>query len=102
MTTFQILYWYDIPMQVRAQEGRNRVSRPLPDRFQEAVDRASMAAGLTGTDAYLEQMRWGETQSADASPQEVVDQVILRLETEFKTIAWQATAAALREKLKGE
>ena len=53
MTTYQILFWYDIPVQVRAGGRRERVSVELPARFQAAIDSAAMAAGLTGTDGYL-------------------------------------------------
>ena len=38
MPTYQILYWYEIPTQVRVREGRERVSKPLSPRFMEAVD----------------------------------------------------------------
>ncbi|HET6468542.1 MAG TPA: virulence factor [Geminicoccaceae bacterium] len=37
--------------------GRRRAKRGLSPRFQEAIDRAAMRAGLTGTDAYLEEWR---------------------------------------------
>ena len=43
MTTYQVLYWHDIPLQVRAGGRRDRASIELPIRFQEAVDNAAMA-----------------------------------------------------------
>ncbi|MCB0152130.1 MAG: virulence factor, partial [Caldilineaceae bacterium] len=55
MATYQILYWFDIPVQVKAAIGRNRRTVPLTDRFSEAVDAAAMASGLIGSDAYTEQ-----------------------------------------------
>ena len=39
------------------QGGRARAARELAPRFQEAIDAAAMRAGLTGTDAYLEEWR---------------------------------------------
>ena len=45
MAKYQILYWHDIPLQVKAQVGRTRSSKPLSERFQVAVDNASMEAG---------------------------------------------------------
>ncbi len=98
MTTYQILYWHDIPLQVRAREGRNRVSKPLSDRFQDAVDRASMAAGLTGTDEYLNLMRWSEPVESDLSPDEIAESLVKQLEAAFQIIPWQNTAAALIKK----
>ncbi len=68
MASYQILYWHDIPMQVRVGGRRDRVSIELPARFQEAVDSAAMASKLTGTDAYLEGFVWGEMQERDGTP----------------------------------
>jgi gamma-glutamyl:cysteine ligase YbdK (ATP-grasp superfamily) len=52
-----VVYWRDIPAQVIAKAGRRTARRQLPERFEQAIDRAAMRAGLTGTDAYLEQWR---------------------------------------------
>jgi hypothetical protein len=52
-----ILYWRDIPAQVIVKAGRKAAKRQLPERFEQAIDRAAMRAKLTGTDAYLEQWR---------------------------------------------
>jgi hypothetical protein len=35
MASYQILYWFDIPVQVRASIGRNRRTVPLTNRFVE-------------------------------------------------------------------
>lgn len=71
MATYQIMYWHDIPVQVRAGGRRDRVSIELPQRFQIAVDNAAMAANLTGTDAYLEGFRWDEAQEREGTAEEV-------------------------------
>ena len=52
-----VIYWRDIPAQVKAKAGRNRVSAPLPDRFMVAVDRAATIAGKTTTDEYIAEWR---------------------------------------------
>ena len=52
-----VIYWRDIPAQVKARAGRERVSAPLPDRFMVAVDGAAMVAGKTTTDAYIAEWR---------------------------------------------
>ena len=93
MTTYQIMYWHDIPVQVRAGGRRDRVSVELPPRFQVAVDNAAMAAGLTGTDAYLEGFAWAEPQEREGSPAEVAAAVAAELEAQHATIDWRATAA---------
>jgi len=60
MAEVTIVYWRDIPAQVIAGKGRRGVKRVLPERFEQAIDRAAMKAGLTGTDAYLAEWRRGE------------------------------------------
>jgi Virulence factor len=61
VTRFQILYWQDVPSLVRvlAADGTH-VSHQLPEWFQQEIDRRAMEQGLIGSDAYLEQWRWGE------------------------------------------
>ncbi len=51
------IYWRDIPAQVTGQDGKNRHRIELPQRFQVAIDRAAMAAGMIGTDDYLANWR---------------------------------------------
>ena len=57
MAELTVIWWRDIPAQVTAKQGRARVARELPPRFQEAIDAAAMRAGLIGTDTYLEEWR---------------------------------------------
>ncbi|MGH3651274.1 MAG: virulence factor [Acidimicrobiia bacterium] len=52
-----VIYWRDIPTQIKARAGRNRASAPLPDRFMVAVDRAATIAGKTTTDEYIGEWR---------------------------------------------
>ena len=51
------IYWRDIPAQVTAQQGRNREKALLDARFQHAIDRAAMVAGMDDTDSYVAQWR---------------------------------------------
>lgn len=96
MAHYQILYWYNIPMQVKATVGRHRHTVPLSERFSEAVDAAAMSAGLSASDAYTEQFRWGESQERAGTPEEVAAVVAAELETLYATIDWRATAQELR------
>lgn len=57
MAELIIVFWRDIPAQVMAKKGRNKVKRMLSQRFQEAVDRAAMRAGKGSSDAYLSEWR---------------------------------------------
>lgn len=92
MVQYQVLYWHDIPVQVRARENRERLSKPLSPRFQGAIDNAAMAAGLTGDDAYTDAFQWSEPEDAEGSLEEVVDRVAAELEGKLKVIDWQKTA----------
>jgi hypothetical protein len=98
VATVQILYWYDIPVQVKATAGRERRSMSLSDRFQEAVDRAAMVVGVIDSDDYTELYEWGEPQERDGAPQEAAAAVAAELEAKYDTIDWRATAEALRKR----
>ena len=45
-----VVYWRDIPAQIRAQKGRERHSVQLSMRFQEGIDQAAMYAGKSSSD----------------------------------------------------
>lgn len=60
MASYQVLYWQDIPSQVKAWDDFEEVKVELPPRFAARIDQAAQAQGLTGSDDYLAQWRWGE------------------------------------------
>ena len=97
MTTYQILFWHDIPVQVRAGGRRDRTSIELSARFQEAVDNAAMAASLTGTDAYLSGFEWSAPSERDGDPSEVAAAVAAELDAQYTDIDWRRTATRIRE-----
>lgn len=82
-TQFQIIYWRDIPAQVKARAGRKRVSRPLSDRFQEAIDEAAMRAKVVGSDEYLAEWRSAAWQERDGEPEAVTEAVVAELEAAY-------------------
>ncbi len=53
MPDVTIVYWRDIPAQVIVGKGRRGAKQPLPERFEQAIDRAAMKVGAADTDAYL-------------------------------------------------
>ena len=71
MARVQVLYWQEIPSLVRA----GQVKRPLPDWFQQEIDRVAMEQGLLGSDAYLEQWEWRDLGERDGDPAAVADEV---------------------------
>jgi hypothetical protein len=96
MATYQILYWHDIPVQVRAKDAGGRAGAELPARFQEAIDQAAMAAGLIGSNDYTEAFRWGEQQERAGTAREVADALAAELDAQHPAIDWRATVAGLR------
>jgi hypothetical protein len=83
MATYQIIYWRDIPAQVKARAGRERLSGSLSDRFQEAIDEAAMRAKTTGTDDYLEEWRPSDWQEREGETAAVVEAVLAELEAAY-------------------
>lgn len=57
MAEVTIVYWRDIPAQVIVGKGRRGTKVQLPERFEQAIDRAAMKTGAAGTDAYLADWR---------------------------------------------
>jgi hypothetical protein len=59
MADITIVFWRDIPAQVIAGKGRRGVKKPLPERFEQAIDRCAMKIGARDSDAYLAEWRKG-------------------------------------------
>ena len=96
MAKYQTLYWHDIPVQVRARDGGGRYSHPLSDRFQVAVDKAAMEAGLSGSDAYTDGFRWSAFEEREGPAQDVAAAVVAEIEATYERIDWRRTASALK------
>ncbi len=62
-----LVSWRDIPAQVLLGKGRTAERHALPERFEKAIDRAAMKAGLSGTDGYLAEWRRTEVEVEDAA-----------------------------------
>lgn len=84
MATYQILYWKDIPAQVRVDDGKRRISRQMPQRFENRIDRIAMQEGIVGSEAYLAQWHWSEKQEMPGAPNAVLDTLIQELSGERK------------------
>lgn len=75
MAQITLVYWRDIPAQIIAGKGRRGVKKPLPERFEQAIDRAAMKVGARDSDAYLAEWRKvseGEEPGDDAEAAEAV------------------------------
>jgi cvfA/B/C family virulence factor len=83
MAKYQVLYWQDVPSVVKAfEEDGSELKRELPEWFQQEIDNRAMTQGLTGSDAYLQQWRWGDVQERPGSADDVLNDVTRELEAE--------------------
>jgi hypothetical protein len=80
MATYRILYWQDVPSQIRAEDEHGDVSLALPPRFMERIDALAASLGLTGSDDYLAQWHWSDDEERDGTAQEVADAICRELE----------------------
>jgi len=83
MVDVTIVYWRDIPAQVIVGKGRRGAKRPLPERFEQAIDRAAMKVGAGDTDAYLAEWRKAAPYSMEGDATEVADAEAARLDAEY-------------------
>ncbi len=102
MTSYQVLFWHNIPLQVRAKEGRERASKALTARFQNAVDNASMQANMTESDAYLSLLHWDSPIEGEGNPEELASRVAAELEEKYKKIDWRKSVEELRQLKRSE
>jgi cobalamin-dependent methionine synthase I len=80
---FQILYWQDIPSQIKAWDDFNEIKVELPQRFAVRIDSLAQSKGLTSTDDFLSQWQWSEDEERDGTAEEVAQAVRLELEAKF-------------------
>ncbi len=84
MPDVTIVYWRDIPAQVIVGKGRRGFKVQLPERFEQAIDRAAMKTGAAGTDDYLAEWRKAAPYPVDGDSDESVARAeATRLDTEY-------------------
>jgi len=84
MAHYQILYWQDIPSQVKAWDDFDEIKKELSQEFIVRIDTAAKEQGLTSEDDYLSQWKWGDKLEREGIPEEVVESVKNELEANFK------------------
>lgn len=85
MPDVTIVYWRDIPAQVIVGKGRRGAKAPLPERFEQAIDRAAMKIGASDTDAYLAEWRKAAPFAVEGDPTEIAAAEATRIDTEYTT-----------------
>ncbi|MDA7448863.1 virulence factor [Planktomarina temperata] len=78
-----VVYWRDIPAQVIVGKGRKASKVQLPERFEQAIDRAAMKVGAEDTDTYLAEWRKAEPYVVDGDQAEVAQSEAARLDADY-------------------
>ena len=80
MAFYQILYWQDIPSQIKAWDEMDETRVELAPQFMARIDEAAQAQKLTGSDDYLAQWKWGDEQERPGTAAEVAESIKKELE----------------------
>jgi hypothetical protein len=81
MATYRILYWQEVPSQIKAEDDEDEISLPLDPKFLVRIDQLAMQRGLQDADAYLAQWKWSEEEEREGSAREVASAVKAEIES---------------------
>jgi hypothetical protein len=90
MPDVTIVCWRDIPAQIIVGKGRRGSKAPLPERFEQAIDRCAMKIGARDSDAYLAEWRKAPAYEVDGEPDAVAAQEAARIDAEYDTARLKA------------
>lgn len=93
MPEVTIVSWRDIPAQVIVGKGRRGAKKPLPERFEQAIDRCAMKVGARDTDSYLAEWHKAAPYQMDGEPEEILAAELARIEAEYDTERLKALIA---------
>jgi len=83
MATYKVLYWQEVPTQIRAEDNDgDEVTVELDGRFLRQIDILAAQRGLQAADDYLAQWKWSDEAERDGSAREVAESVKAELEAE--------------------
>jgi hypothetical protein len=80
MATYKVLYWQEVPTQIKAEDDDEDVTLMLDGKFMLQVDILAAKRGLQASDDYLAQWKWSEEEEREGSAREVAEQVKAELE----------------------
>jgi hypothetical protein len=80
MATYKILYWQEIPSQIKVEDDLDDLTVMMPERFQERIDLMAAKRGLQESDAYLAQSTWSDEEHREGAAEEVAEAVRVELE----------------------
>ena len=68
-----MLYWQDIPSEIKAWDDFDEVKITLPEKFALRIDASAQKQGLISQDAYSAHLRWSAVADRAGSPREVAE-----------------------------
>ncbi len=77
------MYWYDIPYQVKAEEGLEVVKKTLPARFMQAINSAAVARQKHENNAYTNGWRWSKRSEQQGTAEEIAACITQELSDTF-------------------
>lgn len=83
MADVTIVYWRDMPAQVIVGRGRRGTKLPLPERFEQAIDRAAMKSGAAESDDYMAGFRKAAPFAVDGEDAAVAAAQVARIDAEY-------------------
>jgi len=83
MVDVTVVFWRDIPAQVIVGKGRRGSKMPLPERFEQAIDRAAMKVNAKDADAYLAEWRKAPSYPVEGEASDVAASEAARLDAEY-------------------
>ena len=81
MAIYKILYWQEVPTQIKVEDDVEDLSVMLDDRFMKLIDILAAKRGLQDADDYLAQWKWSDEQERDGTAQQVAEAVKAELES---------------------
>ncbi|HID67598.1 MAG TPA: hypothetical protein EYP31_04935 [Roseibacterium sp.] len=84
------VFWRDIPAQVIVGKGRSGAKAPLPERFEQAIDRVAMKIGAKDADAYLAEWRRVVVGQTDGDLNQVAASEAAKLDADYDTTRLKA------------
>lgn len=79
---FKVLYWQEIPTQIKAEDETEDVTVMLDEKFMAQVDILAAKRGLQSMDDYLAQWQWSEEAEREGTAREVAEALKAELESQ--------------------
>ncbi len=83
MPDVTIVFWRDIPAQVIVGRGRRGTKLPLPERFEQAIDRAAMKSGAAESDDYMAGFRKADPYPTDGTDKDAAAAAAAKIDAEY-------------------